>query len=107
MTNERFEQVFEETVGKCRAILISKNKEYARGGDKLSNFKKAAALQGITAESALKGMMVKHLVSVCDYITDLEVESLHTLEAWDEKVLDSLNYLFLLRGLLEERHGQH
>jgi len=70
MTNKEFEKVFDATVAKCKGILISKNKEYARGGDKLSNFKKAAGCQGITPEQALKGMWIKHIVSVCDYIDD-------------------------------------
>ena len=105
MTSKEFEKVFEATVSKCRAILISKNKEYARGGDKLSNFKKAAGCQGITPEQALKGMWIKHIVSVCDYIDDQATGTMHSPEAWDEKTLDSLNYLFLLQALLVERRS--
>lgn len=104
MTYEEFESTFEARVDHCRRVLIGKNTEYARGGDKLSNFKKAAGLQGTTPEGALKGMWAKHLVSVCDFIDDLERGIHHPQDKWDEKLVDSLNYLFLLDGLLKERY---
>lgn len=103
MTQKDFDKLFDRVTGTCREILCSKNKEYARGGDKLSNFKKAAGAQGCTPEMALRGMWMKHIISVSDYIDDLEKGIEHSEAAWDEKVIDSLNYLFLLKALLKER----
>ena len=103
MNQRSFDKMFKETVAKCEAILCAKNKEYARNGDKLSNFKKAAAMQGCTPEEALQGMMAKHQISIADYVADFKEGTTHTIEQWDEKIIDALNYLFLLRSLLVEK----
>lgn len=106
MTYEDFSKSFEARVDLCRRVLVGKNTEYARGGDKLSNFKKAAGLQGCTPEEALQGMMAKHQVSINDMIVDLGNNSHHDMTKWEEKIGDALNYLFLLKGLLDERYNK-
>ncbi len=106
MTYEDFEKTFEARVDQCRRTLISKNTEYARGGDKLSNFKKAAAMQGVTPPTALQGMMSKHQISIVDFIADLERGITHPQSAWDEKIGDALNYLFLLDAILKEGNNE-
>ena len=45
-------------------------------------------------------MMNKHTISIHDYIEDYEREEDHSLEEWDEKILDHINYLILLRALI-------
>ena len=104
MTYEQFESVFESRVDLCRRVLTGKNTEYARGGDKLSNFKKAGGMLGTTPETALLGMVAKHSISIVDLIQDLEKGTHHDMSKWEEKIGDELNYLFLLRGLLAERY---
>lgn len=106
MTYDEFESCFEARVDLCRRVLIGKNTEYARGGDKLSNFKKAAGRLGSTPETALLGMECKHSISIVDLIQDLEKGIHHPMDKWEEKIGDSLNYLFLLRGLLQERYNK-
>ena len=106
MTNEMFEKVFDARVDLCRRVLVGENTEYARGGDKLSNFKKAAGQQGCSPEQALQGMMTKHQVSIVDLIQDIDRGQHHSMHIWEEKIGDALNYLLLLRALLEERYGQ-
>jgi len=51
-------------------------------------------------------METKHSISIVDMIQDLEKGIHHSMEKWEEKIGDELNYLFLLRGMLEERYGQ-
>lgn len=104
MTIEEFEKCFNARVDMCRSVLIAKSTEYARGGDKLSNFKKAAGRLGCTPEEALLGMENKHSISICDMIQDLGKGIEHAMAKWDEKIGDELNYLFLLYGLLKERY---
>lgn len=81
--------------------LTVKAAEYATDGDRLHNFKVAAAVQGISPTAALAGMMAKHTVSVYDMIGDGEV---HPMELWEEKIKDSINYLFILWALLHEEY---
>ena len=103
MTPSKFKKLVDITLNRCDKVLNSKNREYARNNDKLHNFKVAAALGGDTPENALGGMMKKHTVSIYDYIKDAERNIFHSSEAWDEKIIDHINYLLLLKGLVVER----
>jgi hypothetical protein len=100
MSPEKFESVFENQVLACRETLVQKAKEYATD-DRLHNFKVAAKLQGTTPRDALCGMMAKHIVSVFDLSRKEELAAMHI---WDEKIGDALNYLFLLRAVVEEEY---
>lgn len=68
--------------------------------DRLGAFKAAAALQRTTPERALAGMLAKHIVSLYDmcFADDIFYEE----KVWDEKITDSLNYLFLLKAVVKE-----
>lgn len=93
--------MFEKQVGRCAETLQRKKKEYTGDSqDRLCAFKVAAAMQGCKPERALAGMMAKHIVSLYDMCyADRETFDLDT---WDEKITDSLNYLFLLKAIVEE-----
>ena len=93
--------MFEKQVGRCAETLQRKKKEYTGDSqDRLSAFKVAAAMQGCKPERALAGMMAKHIVSLYDMCyADRETFDMTT---WDEKITDSLNYLFLLKAIVEE-----
>lgn len=93
--------MFEKQVGRCAETLQRKKKEYTGDSqDRLSAFKVAATMQGCKPERALAGMMAKHIVSLYDMCyADRETFDLNT---WDEKITDSLNYLFLLKAIVEE-----
>ncbi len=101
ITQAEFNLVFEKQVERCEQTLQRKKKEYTGDSqDRLSAFKVAAAMQGCKPERALAGMMAKHIVSLYDMCyADRETFDMTT---WDEKITDSLNYLFLLRAVVEE-----
>lgn len=101
MTQEKFNEIANDMLERCKKVLYSKNKEYATE-DALHNFKVAAKLEGITPEQALAGMMAKHTVSVYDMIKSAEY---YSDDVWDEKIGDSINYLILLRALAEEANS--
>ena len=86
--------------GETVETLKHKAKEYATGGDRLHNFRVAAAFQGITEEQALLGMAMKHFVSIRDLVFDGKE---HTVPMWEEKIKDSINYLFLLWAMVCEK----
>ena len=86
MNIEQFEKVFEARIDLCRRMLIGKNTEYARGGDRLSNFKKAAGRLGCTPEEALIGMENKHSISIVDLVQDLGSGIHHPMSLWEEKI---------------------
>ena len=87
--------VFDGQVALCREILQKKTKEYTGDDtDRLGAFKAAAALKHTTPECALAGMLAKHIVSLYDMCFADGVS--FDAGTWDEKITDSLNYLFLL-----------
>lgn len=100
-----FNKVIKEQLLTCEGLLIGKGQEYAPGAtdesavDRLAHFKKAAAITGGTPKEALLGMLAKHLVSISDMCIDGRD---YTGDRWTEKITDSINYLLLLKALVEE-----
>lgn len=106
ITQAEFNLVFEKQVERCEQTLQRKKKEYTGDSqDRLSAFKVAAAMQGCKPERALAGMMAKHIVSLYDMC--YADNQIFDMAVWDEKITDTLNYLFLLKGIVEEgqKHG--
>jgi hypothetical protein len=102
MNTKRFNELFDETVEISRSVLCKKAGEYAENNDRLHNFNCAAEMQGCTAIRALGGMMAKHTVSVYDLINRIDAGLAVSPELWDEKIIDSINYLILLRAAVED-----
>ena len=102
MRTEEFNEIFDNTISKCAEVLKAKGNEYSLDYDRLHNFKIAKQLMNSSAVNALGGMMVKHTVSVYDYVDRYERGENISLEQWDEKIIDSMNYLILLRAVLIE-----
>ena len=102
MTPERFLEVVKEQREFGDALLKDREASYSRGGDRLHNFKKAAALEGRLPEQALADMLAKQLVALYDYLYDLDHGIIVAKDKWIEKLTDSINYLYLLRALLED-----
>lgn len=103
MTIEKFANVVNSQLDKCKDMLGIKSGEYTRRkADRLEFFKSAAKLQHETPKQALAGMMAKHTIS----IYDMCAEGDYTIERWEEKISDSINYLLLLRAMVEEEHEE-
>jgi len=98
MNVETFNKIISEQVKMSTDVLCIKAKEYATS-DRLHNFKVAARLQGSTPRQALAGMMAKHTVSVYDLCNSKDFAS---IEMWDEKITDHINYLLLLKAVIVE-----
>lgn len=100
-----FERVIADQLSRSELLLASKGQEYAENAnisskvDRLAHFKKAAALLGETPAQAAFGMLAKHLVAISDMIG---AGKSYPLETWDEKITDSINYLLILRAIVEE-----
>ena len=89
---------------RCADILQKKTKEYTGDDtDRLGAFKAAAALQRCSPERALAGMLAKHIVSVYDMC--LAGAEHYGMDAWDEKITDSINYLILLKAIVKEEQS--
>lgn len=102
MNHKRFDQIVEERLARCREVLCAKGEEYSRNNDRLWNFKAAARHLDTTTGKALLGMKVKHDVSLSDMIDDIDSGCIFSRGYVSEKIGDSINYLLLLEGLIEE-----
>lgn len=102
MSPAEFDEVLEEVVAEVKRILGRKADEYATD-DRLHNFKVAATLQNRIPRQALGGMLAKHTVSVFDMINSGET---YSMAQWDEKIIDHINYLVLLRAIVCEDLSQ-
>lgn len=104
MTQNEFAAVFQEQVRQCGLILNRKAKEYTGDSpDRLSAFKTAAVIQGCSPQRALAGMLAKHIISLYDMC--FADQAAFEPEVWDEKITDSLNYLFLLKAIVKEENA--
>lgn len=105
MTPQQFDELVNDRMAWCRETLCAKGEEYSRDGDRLWNFKVAGRKLGCHPAQALAGMMTKHVVSVDDIIDGLAKGVVPPRELVAEKIGDSINYLLLLEGLIEEGRG--
>ena len=121
MTIETFNAIVHEQIDTCTNMLTGKGLEYApdaakekgpevaplgyeknsatKNADRLAHFKKAAAIMSTTPKAALLVMITKQFVYVSDMCTD---NRNYPIEKWDEKITDSINYLLILRAIVEE-----
>lgn len=97
---ETYKRSVENTIKRCTDTLIAKNREYAPENDPLANFKKGAAMTGLSPEQVLFMYCAKHLVSVRDIVFG-EVPT--SRELIQEKTGDIINYMVLLNALQDEK----
>ena len=104
MNAQEFTKIVDDQLNMCRNLLITKGKEYdSDSDDRLHSFKVAAEIQHTKPIQALAGMMAKHTVS----IYDMCAENSSNIDKWDEKITDSINYLLLLKSLIQEEFGAY
>lgn len=99
MKHYHFATVVRNQLKRSEDVLLDKSDEYATSQDRLHNFRVAASIQGCSNKEALGGMLAKHTVSIFDMIRD-DVDV--SVAMWDEKITDHINYLLLLRAMVEE-----
>lgn len=104
MKPEDFKALVKARNEKNSHVLLDKNREYSRNGERLHNFYVAAAMMGVTPEDALWGMAAKHIVSIQDMVDDVSGGKWCPSEAQvDEKIGDLMNYCHLLEALFADR----
>lgn len=100
MTKDTFNEVIEKQIQECFRILKGKAEEYASSKDRLHNFAVASKLRNTTKQGALAGMMAKHTISIYDMCNDENTQ--FSVDLWQEKITDHINYLLLLRAIIAE-----
>ena len=103
MTENRFEQIVDETLDQIRETLIIKGKEYRRNNNPFHNFEEGSKRTGLIREKVLDGMLLKHEISIADMTNDLEKGILPKIETVEEKFGDNLIYLILKKASIIDK----
>tara|TARA_R110001599_G_scaffold255430_1_gene455627 strand:- start:2543 stop:2896 length:354 start_codon:yes stop_codon:yes gene_type:complete len=101
MQNDTFFLIAEKFFKNCLEVSKAKGEEYTVGsGQKFTNFESIGERLSLSREEVLMVYLLKHIDSIRYYI-------LHGTEASDEKIdgriLDAVNYLVLLYGMIYEK----
>ena len=104
ITQNEVNAVFDEQVRLCADTLKRKTKEYTGDDpDRLGAFKVSGSFyKHTTPQRALAGMLqsILFLYTICAFAEEV----VYPMDTWDEKITDSLNYLFLLKAIVKEGH---
>ena len=104
MDQARFEQLVDQTIENIRHLLVVKGGEYAGSEDRLANFKRGAALVGVTPMQCLMVYMSKHYDAVSTFVRDEAAgKSRPRSEPIEGRIDDLINYCLLLKGLVREQ----
>lgn len=103
MTENRFEQIVDETLNQIQNVLIEKAKEYRRNNDPFHNFNEGSKRTGLIREKVLDGMLLKHEISIADMTNDLVKNILPKIETVEEKFGDNLIYLILKKASIIDK----
>ncbi len=104
MIRKRFNHIVESAIDRSKKVMVSKNTEYATEDEVFANFKQGLGISYHNIpEKYTWELLVKHLQSIKDIISDIESGKLPSQYLVDEKFGDAHNYLYLLEGMIIER----
>ena len=87
---------------RCVELMRSKSNDYAEGGDAFLNFKTAAQIAGISPEQTLLTLLGMKLSRLTQLISKGKKAKNESVE---DTLLDLINYVVLLRGMLREQEN--
>lgn len=103
MKAETFNTLVKGTYEESARLLLVKGGEYAGSDDRLANFKRGAALTGVTPLQCLFIYMSKHYDAVATFVRDeaagVKRERSESIEG---RLDDLLNYAILAKALIAE-----
>jgi hypothetical protein len=101
MTENRFEQIVDETLNQIRDTLLVKGVEYRRNQDPFHNFNQGSVRSQKHRLQVLDGFLLKHEVSISDICDDIiYYNKKPKIEIVNEKLGDNLIYLLIKKAML-------
>lgn len=96
MNQVEFEDIINNRYSHNLDTMTAKGKVYSRQQDRLSNFKDTGAMNQVTPQDALWGMVSKHIIATKDMVKSGETPT----EKWIAEYLGDIhNYLYLLEAI--------
>lgn len=102
MDSQKFNQLIEQQLSYCKELLSSKNDEYAKKTDRLSNFRQPSSLLGMCPAEVAFCYDTKHIASIQKIVHEISQGKLPTKELWREKITDYINYGLLMNACVME-----
>lgn len=100
--SERAEYIQNFYNTRCVKIMATKGKEYSLSQEDVNNnFKRLGLELNLSPNKILWIFLKKHLDAILNYINTGKVES----EEIEGRIVDAINYLFILGSLIEEEKG--
>ena len=99
MSPEKFNEMMYEIFTKIRDMSTKKQEEYQETFDRLKHFREKANLRKRRLPQAIWDCADKHIISITNMIDSGEN---FPLSLWDEKIIDNMVYLLLLRASIIE-----
>jgi len=97
-SEDLFILIEKEILPQCFDIMKTKGQSYSGKEDKLGNFKRLSVLTNSSPEKVLFIYLMKHIDAISSFIREEYTDS----EAIKGRIMDVINYMFLLSGLLAE-----
>jgi len=103
MKNEDFDKMVDEVFDKCKAILVDRAKVYAKE-DRFHNFKRRQTILRADSPTVISLVdFTKHFQAFMDKLSDFpERHHYYSMDKYDENIIDMINYLLLMRGMIIE-----
>lgn len=103
MKREFFNKCKSHIFRKASEVMRRKEAEYFSEEDVLGNLRKIASFRTKETPEAIMTLLAKPLVSISDMVNN-EKDHLDPfpMDAWDEKFVDSINYLLKLYASIRE-----
>jgi len=104
MTKEELFALHEEICRRALVIMQHKSADYASSSDPFANFKRGEILGFSTAE---EGLMLRVVDKISRISTFLKKGKLSVSnESVEDSILDVINYMILLHGMLADKEGR-
>ncbi len=100
MNKETFEKYKNHLLKKAAAVRRAKEEEYHSTIDLLGSFRKIASFRNKRTAPSMMDLVAKQFVSLSEMVDD--ADTVYSIEVWEEKFVDSINYLLKLYAAIRE-----
>jgi hypothetical protein len=101
MTRDELFQLHQTVCGRALIILQHKSNDYATSTDPFANFKRGEILGFSSAENGLMLRVVDKISRISTFLQKGELKVGN--ETVQDSILDVINYMILLQGMLEDK----
>jgi hypothetical protein len=101
MTRDELFQLHEDICRRALVIMRHKSADYASGTDPFANFKRGEILGFASAEEGLMLRVIDKISRISTFLKKGELKVGN--ETVQDSILDVINYMILLQGLLEDK----